>query len=53
MKIGQAINPEILKSENEKLNKFAIQIIKDLPRFIPGTQRGKPVSVQYNVPIKF
>lgn|GEM_PF-2078481 len=50
---GQAVNPEILKSENEELNKFATQIIKDLPRFIPGTQRGKPVSVQYNVPIKF
>lgn len=50
---GKAVKPEILKSENQNLNNFAIQIIKNMPEFIPGTQNGEPVKVQYNIPIRF
>jgi protein TonB len=29
----------------------AIRVIKTLPAFIPAKQRGKPVRMQYTVPI--
>lgn len=31
----------------------AIRIIKLLPQFKPGMQRGKPVNVRYTIPISF
>lgn len=50
---GNTVNPKIIRSENERLNEFAIQIIKNMPKWKPGTQRGKPVNVQYTIPIRF
>jgi len=35
------------------LDKEAIRVVNMLPDWIPGRQRGKAVSVRYNVPIKF
>ena len=37
---------QILKNE-------AIRIFKLLPKFKPGTQRGKPVTVKYAMPLSF
>lgn len=31
----------------------ALRIIKSMPKWEPGVQRGKPVKVQFNMPIKF
>lgn len=31
----------------------ALRIVKQLPKFTPATQRGKPVRVQMNIPVKF
>lgn len=31
----------------------AIRVVKNMPRWKPGKQRGKPVRVQFNLPIKF
>ena len=35
------------------LDEEAIRVIKKLPPFNPGKQRGKPVSVSYNLPVRF
>ena len=35
------------------LDKEALRVIKSMPRWIPGKQRGKPVRVQYTVPVNF
>jgi TonB family protein len=31
----------------------AIRVVKEMPKWKPGKQRGKPVRVQFNLPIKF
>jgi len=36
-----------------KLDSLALQIIKNMPDWIPGQQDGKNVPVQYALPIKF
>jgi protein TonB len=41
------------KSGGELLEKEAERIIKKLPKFTPGKQRGKPVGVSYAQPIVF
>ena len=38
---------------SESLDKEAMRVIKSMPNWKPGTQRGKAVRVQYNLPIKF
>ena len=30
-----------------------LRVVQNMPNWIPGTQRGKPVAVQYNLPIRF
>lgn len=43
----------ILKSVSEYYDQEAIRLIKAMPKWIPGTQKGIPVKVQYNLPIRF
>lgn len=31
----------------------AVRVIKSLPRFVPGRQYGRPVSVWFTLPIRF
>ncbi|MBE0651309.1 MAG: energy transducer TonB, partial [Bacteroidales bacterium] len=31
----------------------AVRVIESMPKWIPGLQKGKPVRVSYNIPIKF
>ena len=35
------------------LDKEAVRMLSLLPKFTPGKQRGKPVKVKYNIPVKF
>lgn len=44
-KIGKPLFPSI--------DKEAIRIILASPKWIPGMERGRPVRVKYNIPIKF
>lgn len=41
------------KKDSELLEAEAERIIKKLPKFTPGKQRGKPVGVSYAQPIMF
>lgn len=38
---------------NETLDKEAINVIKKMPNWIPGTMRGKKVRVKQTIPITF
>lgn len=50
-KDGTISDVKIMKSVNEQLDAEAIRVIKSMPNWKPGKQRGEPVRVQYNMPI--
>jgi protein TonB len=35
------------------LDKEAMRVVSSLPKFQPGEQRGKKVTIQYTIPVKF
>lgn len=37
----------------ELMEKEAIRVVNSMPKWTPGMQNGKPVRVQYNLPVKF
>tara|TARA_B100001564_G_scaffold195970_1_gene164674 strand:- start:2958 stop:3719 length:762 start_codon:yes stop_codon:yes gene_type:complete len=41
------------RAPHPRLEKEAVKVIKSLPKMKPGRQRGKPVIVQYALPILF
>lgn len=52
-KDGSIRDVKILRGVNKMLDKEAVRVVESFPKWIPGKQRGKPVSVTYNLPIKF
>lgn len=52
-KDGSISNIDILRGINKECDDEALRVIKLLPKWKPGQQRGKPQRVQFNMPIKF
>ena len=52
-KDGGIYDVEVLRGVDPSLDKEAVRVIKNLPKFSPGMQRGKPVKVSYTSVIKF
>ncbi len=52
-KTGGVVDAKVLRAVDPRLDKEALRVIESLPKFEPGEQRGKPVSVQYTIPVKF
>lgn len=50
---GDIRDIQVIRSIFPSLDKEAVRIIKAMPKWEPGTQRGKPVNVKYTVPIHF
>jgi len=50
---GKVSNVQILRGIGGGCDEEAIRVIKAMPKWNPGKQRGKPVRVQFNMPIKF
>lgn len=50
---GNVINPEVKKGIHPLLDVEAIRVISSMPKWEPGEKSGKPVSVQYTLPIQF
>lgn len=50
---GNATKAEIVRSVDANLDKEALRVIKTLPKFKPGKQRGKAVKVYFMAPINF
>lgn len=52
-KEGQIENARVLRGIHPDLDSIAIDIVQNMPKWIPGKQRGKPVDVQFNIPVSF
>ena len=52
-KDGYVKDVKVLREVDPRLDKEAKRVVETLPRFDPGQQRGKNVSVQYTIPVKF
>jgi len=52
-KQGGIENVKVIRGVDPSLDKEAIRVIKKMPKWIPGKQRGKAVNVSYSVPINF
>ena len=53
-KDGSIVDVEIVRSGGDaSLDKEAVRVIKSMPKWKPGKQRGKAVRVKYTVPVNF
>lgn len=52
-KDGHISDVTVLRSVDPSLDKEAVRVIRNMPRWTPGKQGGEPVRVRYNVPVSF
>jgi protein TonB len=52
-KTGEISNIQVVRSVDKELDQEAIRVVKSLPKFKPGMQRNKPVSVWFSGYISF
>ena len=53
-KDGSIVDVEVVRSGGDaSLDKEAVRVIKSMPNWKPGKQRGKAVRVKYTVPVNF
>lgn len=53
-KDGSIVDIEVVRSGGDpSLDKEAIRVIKSMPKWKPGKQRGKPVRVKFTLPVNF
>jgi beta-lactamase regulating signal transducer with metallopeptidase domain len=50
---GKPVNVKIIEADNELAGKSAASIIMNMKNWKPGSQRGKPVPVNYILPVEF
>jgi protein TonB len=50
---GEVKDAKVLRSIGGGCDEEAIRVVKSMPKWKPGKQRGKSVKVQYNLPIRF
>ena len=52
-KDGHISDVTVLRSVDPSLDKEAVRVVRNMPRWTPGKQGGEPVRVRYNVPVSF
>lgn len=50
---GSIVDVEVVRSIDASLDREAIRVIKSMPNWKPGMQRGKAVRVKYTLPVNF
>lgn len=50
---GSIVDPAVIRSVDPYLDKEALRVVKAMPKWKPGEQRGKPVRVKYTLPVMF
>ena len=52
-KQGSVTNVKVVRGVDKNLDEEAVRVVKSLPKYKPGKQRGKPVRVMFKSPINF
>ena len=52
-KDGAVTHVKVLRGIGSGCDEEALRVVKMMPNWVPGEDKGKPVAVQYNLPIKF
>ena len=52
-KTGLITDVKVLRGEDKYLKEEAMRLVQSIPSMTPANQRGKPVSVNYTIPINF
>ena len=52
-KSGTVTNVKGVRGVDKNLDAEAVRVVKSLPKYKPGKQRGKPVRVMFTIPINF
>ena len=52
-KSGAVTNVKVVRGVDKNLDAEAVRVVKSLPKYKPGYQRGKPVRVMFTIPINF
>ena len=52
-KDGSISHIKVLRDIGGGCGEEAMRVVALMPKWEPGTQRGKPVRVQFNMPVKF
>lgn len=52
-KNGQVSNVKVLRGAHPDLDAEAVRVVRLIKGYKPGTQRGKPVAVQFTIPLRF
>lgn len=50
---GSITDIKILRGIGGGCDEEAVRVVRSMPRWNPGKQRGQPVRVQYNLPVRF
>ncbi len=50
---GSIDQVKVLRGIGGGCDEEAVRVVKSMPNWIPGKQRGKPVRVSFNLPVKF
>lgn len=50
---GSVTDVRVLRGIGGGCDEEAVRVVKNMPKWIPGKQKGKSVRVQYNLPLKF
>jgi len=52
-KAGNVMDVEVLRGVSALIDEEAMRVVRKLPAWTPGLQRGKPVAVAFRLPIRF
>lgn len=52
-KDGSISDPKVLRNIGAGCGEEAVRVVRNMPRWTPGKNRGKPVRTRYNLPVNF
>ena len=50
---GSVSNIKVMRGVDPSLDKEAVRVVKEMPKWKPGMQTGKPVRSRFNLPVTF